>query len=543
MKNFLLLALTSLLLFSCKQDADKPNLIVVISVDHFAYNTWSHYLPAFTGGFKWLYEHGISFDNAHHEHGYCATGPGHFALGSGLHPGPAGILGNRWYDRNLKKDVYCVEDSTANALDISAYQVSYGPIKATTYGDWLKAASPESKVYAVACKDRAAIMMGGKNPDLAVWYNWRGSFTTTDYYTESIPDWLHDFNKKHNILSYRDSLWTSDLDLKAFSEYTHADSFYGETDRYEASVYTPTMPIGFESNWKDEKIYREFASRPWMDRVTLDLASTAINMNDVGQDDVPDVLSIGLSTMDLLAHYYGPYSHEVMDHLLKVDDYLMAFIEELDSISGLENVLFVLTSDHGGLPLPEHWTHIQNKVGGRVDEEFYLATRGKAYALIDSLYGNHDFIHRQGSSYYYDFDMMDSMQVQPATIDSILQTYMESVTGIHRLYTKQELLNADASDFRKARLKNFMHPELSPDLYTLVEEGWLFRNPFGTSHSTPYEYDSHVPLIFSSANIQAQTLSDSVATIDLAPTIGDLLGVESLNPTDGVSLIGKLLVE
>ncbi len=536
MKKLLILIFLTLMLFSCKQEAEKPRLVVVISIDHLAYFTWSHYLPSFSGGFKWLHDNGVSFDNAHHEHGYCATGPGHFVLGSGLHPGPAGILGNTWYDRNLKKDVYCVEDSTAHELDIPAYQVSYGPIKGTTYGDWLKADSPESKVYGVACKDRAAIMMAGKNPDLAVWYNWRGAFTTTDYYTDSIPDWLHEFNSHQNILSYRDSVWESDLDEVAFAAYTHADSFYGETDRFESEIYSPTMPIGFEPGWDDGKIYTEFASRPWMDRATLDLATTVINRNDVGADDVPDVLSIGLSTMDLLAHYYGPFSHEVMDHLTKLDGYLMTFIEDLDATVGLENIVFALSSDHGGLPLPEHWTHIQKRVGGRVDEAFYLATRAKAYAEIDSLYGHHDFIHRKGSSYYYNFDMMDSMGVESTVIDSILQTFMESVEGIHRLYTKQELLNADTSDFRMARLKNFMHPELSPDLYTLIEEGWLFRNPYGTSHSTPYEYDSHVPLVFSAVNLKGVTLNDSVATIDLAPTLGEILKTTPLNKIDGQSL-------
>jgi arylsulfatase A-like enzyme len=204
-------------------------------------------------------------------------------------------------------------------------------------------------------------------------------------------------------------------------------------------------------------------------------------------------------------------------------------------------VVFVLTADHGGLPLPEHWTHVQNNPGGRVDEELYLATRAKAYAELDSLYGNHDFIHRKGSSYYYDFAMMDTLGVQQAVVDSMLQTYMESIEGVYRLYTKTELLAATSDDYRSYRLRNFMHPQLSPDVYTLIEEGWLFRNPYGTSHSTPYEYDSHVPLVFSSVHMRQVSLMDSVATVDIAPTIGDILGVEPLNKIDGKSLLSLLI--
>ena len=535
-----LLLLLILLLATCKPE-EKPKLVVVIIIDHFAHFTYEHYKPVFTKGFKWLADHGNSFEKAYYEHGYCATGPGHFVLGSGLNPGPAGVLGNHWYDRIQKKSVYCVEDPDAKEVGIPANQVSYGKVNGTSYGDWLKAVSPQSKVYGISTKDRSSIMMSGKSPDLALWYNYRGSFTTTDYYTDTIPSWLHDFNKNFDVLGYRDSVWNTNIDIELLAEYTHGDSFYGETDRFKKDIYSPVFPIGYEKDWDDEKAYGEMPGRPWMDRAVLDLGSTIVQNANLGQDDDPDILNISLSTMDWLAHYYGPFSHEVMDHLVKVDGYLMNFIEFLDQNVGLEYVTFVLSSDHGGLPLPEHWTHIMNKSGGRVDEAHYQATRNKAYAELDSLYGNHDYIHRQGSSYYYDFSMMDSIGVQPVLIDSILQTYMESIEGVYRLYTKKELLAATPDDYLAYRLRNFMHPELSPDLYTLLEEGWLFRNPYGTSHSTPYEYDSHVPLIFSSEKLQSTSIMDSVAILDMSATIGDILGVEPLNNIDGKSLLSRLI--
>jgi predicted AlkP superfamily pyrophosphatase or phosphodiesterase len=274
-----------------------------------------------------------------------------------------------------------------------------------------------------------------------------------------------------------------------------------------------------------------------MDRMTLELASTTIEEGQLGQDATPDVLAIGLSVMDLVAHYYGPYSVEVMDHLLRVDDYLMAFLNRLDQQVGLDNVVIAMSSDHGGLPLPEHWTQIMGRVGGRVDEPLYLATRVKAYAEIDSIYGSHDFIHRKGSSYYFDPTKMDSMGVDQDVVNEIMQRYMESVEGIHRLYSREELLAADGSDFRTARLKNFTHPTLSPDLYTEVEHGWIYRNPFGTSHHTPYDYDSDVPFLVASSNRQAMTITSKVATVDIAPTLADILGITPTEVIDGKSLL------
>jgi len=71
----------------------------------------------------------------------------------------------------------------------------------------MKNADPKSNVFTVAGKDRAAVYLGGKNPDLAIYYNYSGSFITSDYYADKLPDWLIDFNQTLNFSSYRDSVW------------------------------------------------------------------------------------------------------------------------------------------------------------------------------------------------------------------------------------------------------------------------------------------------------------------------------------------------
>ncbi|MCF7807093.1 MAG: alkaline phosphatase family protein [Candidatus Marinimicrobia bacterium] len=528
--------MTIVLLMSCGQGERSPRLVVFIVVDDLAHHTYTHYQALFTGGFKWLYDHGVSFDNAHLEHGYASTGPGHFVLGSSLHPGPAGLLANHFYDKRVGHDVYCIEDSSAHELDIPANSVSYKNVPGSTFGDWLKARSPESKVIGVGCKDRAAILLSGKNADLAVWYNWRGSFTTNDYYTETTPAWLHDFNREHNMVSYRDSLWTRSLPDAIYDQYAHADSFPGETDRYLTDTYSPVFPKGIESEWDDKKVFSEMGSRPWLDRMTLQLASKAIKEEGLGQDDVPDVLTLGLSVMDIIVHYYGPYSQETMDLLVKMDGYLQNFLDDLDDQIGLEHVVFALSTDHGSLPLPEHWTQVMGKTGGRINAVELNAARDKAMASILDMYGTHDFILRRGDTYFYDQNSMTSLGVEPARIDSIIRSNLESVEGIGRVYTKAELLDPDPEDRNAVRLSHMTHPELSPDIYTLLEKGWIYRGPYGTSHQTPYDYDSHIPLMFSSLGFTRTTLNDSVQMADVAITLADILNVNPPHKVDGKSL-------
>ena len=105
-------------------------------------------------------------------------------------------------------------------------------------------------------------------------------------------------------------------------------------------------------------------------RTVPDLSLNAIAGEGLGNDLDPDLLFIGFSAMDWIIHDYGPFSQEVMDACLKLDKYLGTFINRLDAIVGLDNVLFVLTADHGGLPLPEYGVE-KGGIGGRINDAHF----------------------------------------------------------------------------------------------------------------------------------------------------------------------------
>ena len=94
-----------LLFFVCctNHKSVKPKLVVLLVVDHMRPDLITRFDDLYTGGFRWLIDHGVWFTDAHHEHSYTATGPGHTAISFGQHPGKVGVIGNSYYDRNLKK--------------------------------------------------------------------------------------------------------------------------------------------------------------------------------------------------------------------------------------------------------------------------------------------------------------------------------------------------------------------------------------------------------------------------------------------------------
>jgi len=528
-KSFWLIIISVLFSISCKTQPSQPKLVIVLVVDQMRPDLLTRFDKLYTGGFRWLIDHGIWYTNTHHEHSYTATGPGHFSIGSGQYPGAVGVLGNSFYDRNIKKYVNCVEDPSAKVIGADEGSArSYARYKTYGLGDWLKKSNPNSKVISVGGKDRAAIFLGGRRPDLPLYYNYAGSFISSDFYVDSLPDWVTRFNESLNAESYKDSLWTKSLKDDVYLTYAREDFYEGESDEFLSNEYSPVFPIGIDST-TDANAY--FMGRPWFERELIKLAKEAIVNESLGKDRDPDILFVGFSAIDWMIHDYGPFSQEIMDAFIKLDRWLGNFIQDVDNLVGLENVQFILTADHGGLPLPE-WVVAQGGTAGRIDKNHLK----EAYEWIDEeiieRFGD-TYYHRSGGNYFLDLDKLKSANIQPRKLFEIANKYLSKVNGIDRMIFKQDILESSDTDQLTQRLKNMIHSENSPEFFPLVTENFVYKYPHGTGHGTPYDYDTHVPLIFSNIYTQPSKRGNHQATVDIAPTIAKMLHVPIPEYCDG----------
>jgi predicted AlkP superfamily pyrophosphatase or phosphodiesterase len=184
-----------IIVFSVGLAQQKPKLIVLISIDQGRADYFDRFDKQFTGGLKRFHSEGIVFTNADLNYASSETGPGHATLSTGSYPGTSGILANEWYDLKIKKQIYCVADSTALPVEGAGGGSSPKKLVVTAIGDWLKEESPTSKVVSVSSKDRAAILMGGQKPNYAFWYDRKtGHLVTSSYYVKSLPEWAKKFN-------------------------------------------------------------------------------------------------------------------------------------------------------------------------------------------------------------------------------------------------------------------------------------------------------------------------------------------------------------
>jgi hypothetical protein len=97
----------------------------------------------------------------------------------------------------------------------------------------------------------------------------------------------------------------------------------------------------------------------------------------------------------------------------------------------------------------------------------------------------------------------------------------------------------------RAILRNY-HAKHSGDIY-LVFEPNVFINDFdgltvASTHGSPWQYDTFVPVIFAGAGIQPRTITRPVTPYDIAPTLSAYLGVKPPSASIGNPLpevIGK----
>jgi len=522
--------LISICVFSCgKPKATYPKLVITLVVDQMRPDLLTRYDKLYKGGFRWLIDHGKWFKNTHHEHAYTATGPGHYSIGSGQYPSSAGVLGNSFFDRDLQKVVNCVEDPKAKVIGSSRGKArSYVRYNTSALGDWVKELYLKSKIISIGGKDRTAVMLGGKKPDLALYYNYYGSFISSDYYVDSLPNWVNDFNKNLNTQSYKDSLWVKSLGDEVYLKYSREDNFFGEEDTYKNDIYSPVFPIGINKNDDPREM---IMGRPWFEREMLKLSKLAISEENLGKDMDPDILFIGFSAMDWMIHDYGPFSQEILDACLKLDKYLGDFINFVDNEVGLENVMFVLTADHGGLPLPEYLVDKGEKAG-RIKKDILNEALDWIDEEIEENFGK-NLYSRNGVNFFINNKNLKKSNVKFSDIFEIIEKYLMRVEGIEKVLLKDSILKSNKEDKITVRLKNMLHNHKSADIFPLLAHGYLYKSPYGTSHGTPYDYDTHVPLIFSQEHFKKYLIDTHVETVDIAATIAELLKIQIPQFCDG----------
>ena len=533
----------------------QPKLVLQITVDALRGDLPQRFSNVFgDGGFRYLMEQGIHYSAANYQHANTETIVGHASLATGTVPAAHGMVANVWFDRELDRLVYNIEDPDYHLLTVGADVDDKTEIDPTQRAARVDGRSPNnilsstfsdemavhfagrSKIFAVSVKDRGAVSLAG-HAGKAFWFSKAGGeFVTSNYYYRQYPGWVNEWNARKPAAAYADKSWTL--------MHPQAKYLYGAADERDYETDFPgfgrTFPHAYGSI--DDKYFTtRLTLSPAGDELTLDFAKTLLTSEQLGQDDVPDYLAISFSSTDYVGHLFGASSLETEDNMARLDRTLADLFSFIDKEVGLENTLIVLSADHGQPEVPGylHEMGIDNAHyfdTGALDKTPAIMALKKQFGLGEELieafyqpylYLNQDLIRAKG---------LDQAEVEQAVAAELLK-----FDGVAYAISSTALRTDSLPDTLMTRsiLRNF-HPKRSGDIY-LVFEPNVFINDFdglivASTHGSPWRYDTFVPLIFAGAGLSAATVSRPVTPYDVAPTLAAYLGVKPPSGTIGMPL-------
>jgi predicted AlkP superfamily pyrophosphatase or phosphodiesterase len=479
----------------------EPKLILLLVVDQFRADYLDRFHNEYTGGLKRMLDESAVFGDAHFEHSPTVTAVGHSITLSGAMPSSSGIVGNEWYDRAIGKQVTSVNDPWTKQLGGESGKEGSSPhrLLVSTVGDEIKMSEkwPASKVIGISVKDRSAIMMAGRRADGAFWWDaLTGNFVSSTYYFDQLPPWAAEFNRSRA-----------------------ADKFAGQ-NWGPASGGTPFMML---PSTPGPAYWTGVVGTSYGNDLLGMMAKAAIEGEKLGQRDSTDLLAISFSSCDTIGHRKGPHSPEIHDVALSTDKVLTGLFDYLEKTVGMKNVLVVFTADHGVAPMPEYMQK-HKMPGGRAPAKEVRDTVQKALA---GKYGPGDWVSGySGPAPYLNHQLVASKKLALEDVQETAAAAARQLPYIARVFTREDLRRGMThADLTGARVQNGFFYLRASDLFIVANPYWLFETS-GTSHGTPWNYDSHVPLMLMGPQIKPGRYYQRVLVNDLAPTLTAILGVE-----------------
>jgi len=527
-KNFLTVCLAFFIFFQINaQRQTPPKLMVGIVVDQMRAEYLYRFYGQFgDGGFKRLMDKGFNCRNVHYNYIPTYTGPGHTSIYTGTVPQYHGIVGNNWYDRKLKRSVYCADDSSEETVGNEKNEKkSYSArnILATTVTDELKISTNlKAKVIAVSLKDRASAFPAGHMADGAFWFDHiTGNFVSSTYYMKTLPSWVTAFNNEKRPLKYLDNTWSLLL-----PEDTYGLSLL-DNNRYEGipkGKTTPTFPYNLkELSTLNPPLFEMVYRSPFGNNLLTDLAIEALKGAGLGKGAYPDFLAISYSSPDAVGHFYGPLSKEVNDTYVRLDRDIARLLEALDQWVGKDNYTVFLTADHGVDEVPKYL--MDHKVpAGYFDTG---AAAKEAQQFLTKQFGEGKWIEStMNEQFYLNRTLIKEKGLDLANVQNQLAAFIREIDGVSKVYTATQL---DQQEFTKnmgARVQNGFFYKRSGDVKAIFEPGWTDDMVSTSTHGTGYTYDTQVPLLwYGHGIVKGESVSHYNIT-DIAPTVSMLLRIK-----------------
>ncbi|MCY1079104.1 alkaline phosphatase family protein [Archangium lansingense] len=519
----MLRALAALLvLLALPASARAPKLTLFISVDALGSDLLLRNRPRLTGGLGQLLNTGAYYPYARYAYAEARTAPGHATLATGANPWRHGIVDNDIYDRATGQSVQPYMDPTHQLLGgvtVPTSDTSPENLMAETLADRLHVSTQgRGKVVALSFKARSAIPLAGRRGQ-AWWFDEAtGKMVTSTWYTKAVPAWMQAFNARKLADASFGKTWEL---LRPRAEYVGEDDHTAEPpDPYRMGRTFPhAMNGGLEE--PGPASYRVFGVSPYSHELLVQAAKAALEGEGLGKDNVPDMLAVSFSGTDAAFHTFGPYSWEMQDTLLRLDQALGELITAAErAAGGRANLVIALSADHGGADIPEAWAQ-----AGMPAVRLNPVEMAKGLAQeLRAKFGIDVAVKLMELDVYLGGKALESGQVDGVAVRRAAAAWLSKQPFAVMAVAKDDLDSAPDSGGLVAPLRRGYYPMRSGDVLFVSKPFQVVSDyPRGTNHGTPYSYDVQVPVVFAGRGVKPGLYLQEIDPVDVAPTLSALL--------------------
>lgn len=504
--------------------SSRPRLLVLFVIDGLPQRQMLAYRDQLApDGLARFLDRGAWYSDAHYGHAFTVTAAGHATVLTGAYPHRTGIIANEWRDAMSGEPQYCTGDLGASYIGHKTQPLdgtSPKNLKVETVGDVLKRADARAKVIGISGKDRGAILPAGHAGTAYMYMTQTGQFASSTYYMAQHPAWVTAFNAAKPADRWFKQEWKALLPEEAYARsIPDRQPWYGQK-----AAALPMMMGAPADEAPGPAYYSQLLRSPFADQLTLDFARAAIAGEALGQDNVPDILSISLSGHDYINHRFSAESRFSHDHLLQLDRMLQDFFKHLDRTLGKDQYVAMLTADHGFMPAPE-FTAQQGLRSGRIVGSQLLT---RINSGLEEEFGAGKWVSFSGTALLFNKQLIAQTRVDPNEVAETARELLLEEPGIAAAYTRADFVTGSRSDgpFYSAMRRSW-HEEVSGDVQYTVKPYWMFLSSSSiATHGSPYPYDTNVPILaWGPRWVKAGKVEERVEVVDIAPTVAGWLGV------------------
>ena len=147
-------------------------------------------------------------------------------------------------------------------------------------------------------------------------------------------------------------------------------------------------------------------------------------------------------------------------------------------------------------------------------------------------FGDNLVLNYSNFNLYLNRESIKNKGLDLSKVKQSFKEYMMTQVQIKRVYTEEEILTSTGNDFYLNYIAKGYDPNQNGDMVILEKPGYIEYKGIGTSHGTPYTYDTHVPALFYGWHVKHGESHDRKEITQIIPTIAQMIKITFPNGTE-----------